>query len=140
VADPSELTALPVEFLCRLEFSSADPPIMLGDRVIVVASAGTFEGPRLSGTVRPPGADWATLKPDGTVRIDVRGLLHTHDGADILVEYQGVGLPVDGGLELRTTPRFHTADERYSWLTSVQAVGIGTFQDSRIAYDLYALQ
>jgi len=36
-----------------------------GTRVIVDASTGTFEGPRLRGTVSGPGGDWVTVRADG---------------------------------------------------------------------------
>lgn len=139
------LDQLPVEFLCRVEFDTASPPpaylagAPTGTRVIVTAAGGRFEGPRLSGAVVPPGGDWATACPDGSMRLDVRSLWRTDDGADVLVTYTGIGVPGPDGLELRTAPRFETGDERYAWLNHVQAVGLGRLAPPGVVYDLYQL-
>jgi hypothetical protein len=37
-------------------------------------------------------------------------------------------------------PLFETGDERYAWLNSIQAVGIGTAGAEGVDYDIYALQ
>src|SRR5262245_1023488 len=48
-----------------------------GDRTVVAVTGGTFEGPRLKGTVIGPGADWP-LRTSDTLRIlDVRIILVT---------------------------------------------------------------
>ncbi len=106
-----------------------------GTRAIVSAGGGTFEGERLRGSLHGPGGDWAVVRPDGSMRLDVRVLLRTDDGADILMTYLGVGGP--GGL--RTAPLFETGDERYAWLNDVQAVATGVVADdlSSVTYDVY---
>lgn len=108
-----------------------------GGRVVVEASSGTFDGPKLKGTVVPPGGDWVTLQPDGSLRLDVRLTLQTEDGAHILMSYQGIG--TEGGKKLITAPRFETADERYAWLNSVQAIATGGTGDGEVTYDVYQL-
>ena len=47
----------------------------------------------------------------------------------------------DRGKSLRTAPLFETGDERYTWLNSIQAVGIGTVNDDQteVSYEVYAL-
>ena len=47
----------------------------------------------------------------------------------------------DHGKSLRTAPLFETGDERYTWLNSIQAVGIGTVNDDQteVSYEVYAL-
>lgn len=141
------LTALPVEFLFRLEAEVGSPPPIAvpggphGDRLIVTASGGTFAGPRLRGRIVPgPGAEWATSLPDGAVRADVRLVLETDDGAPILMTYRGVGAPEEGTLRVRTAPLFETGDERYRWLNGVQAVGLGEPIANGIAYDVYRVR
>jgi hypothetical protein len=105
---------------------------------VVDASGGTFEGPKLKGTVKAPGGDWVTVRPDGVLQLDVRVLLETDDGAIILMQYKGIG--VDGGSNIRTAPLFETGDERYAWLNSVQAVAHGSTGDGDVTYQVYALR
>lgn len=134
-------TSLPVEHLftmtARTNLACMLPTGPQGGRVVVEASSGTFEGPKVRGTVVPPGGDWVTLAPDGSMRLDVRVTLLTDDGAHILMSYQGIG--TDGGKKLVTAPRFETADERYTWLNSVQAVATGATGDGDVTYDVYKL-
>jgi hypothetical protein len=104
-------------------------------------TGGTFEGPRLRGTVVTPGGDWVTVRANGTVQLDVRLLLVTDDGASLLVQYKGIGTPGgDGTTSIRTAPLFETGDERYAWLNDVQAVGIGTSVKGSVTYEVYALR
>jgi hypothetical protein len=109
-----------------------------GTRVIVDASSGTFEGPKLKGTVHGPGGDWVTVRADGSMLLDVRLLLKTDDGADILMEYKGVGL--DGGKHITTAPMFQTGAEQHAWLNSVQAVARGATDGGAVTYDVYAVR
>jgi hypothetical protein len=70
--------------------------------------------------------------------LDVRLLLKTDDGADILMEYKGVGL--DGGKHITTAPMFQTGAEQYAWLNSVQAVARGATDGGAVTYDVYAVR
>jgi len=108
-----------------------------GTRVIVEASTGTFEGPRLKGTVSGPGGDWVTMRADGSMLLNVRLLLKTDDGADILMEYQGIGF--DGGARITTAPLFQTGAEQYAWLNSTVAVAKGASGGGSVTYDVYAV-
>ena len=112
-----------------------------GPRMIVDASHGSFEGERLRGTVEPPGGDWVTVRPDGSVKLDVRLVLRTDDGASILMTYNGIGISqADGSLDLRTAPLFETGDERYAWLNRIQAIGVGRGDADGVHYEVYALR
>ncbi|MCC7087556.1 MAG: DUF3237 domain-containing protein, partial [Dehalococcoidia bacterium] len=84
--------------------------------------------------------DWVTMRADRSIKLDVRVLLHTEDGADILVTYTGIGTRDGDGLSIRTAPLFETGDERYAWLNNVQAVGIGKAGTNTVTYDIYALR
>ena len=108
-----------------------------GTRVVVNCTGGTFEGPKLRGVVEGPGGDWVLVGADGTMRLDVRLLLHTDDGADILMMYGGVAS--DGGKTIRAAPTFETGDERYAWLNSVQGVATGTSGAGQAVYEIYRL-
>ena len=142
----SDVTSLPVEYLCSLEYATAgaSPTVIAGGpagtRVVVVATSGTVSGPRLRGEVVPPGGDWVTLAPNGAMRLDVRALWRTDDGADILVTYTGIGADRGSGVELHAAPRFETGDPRYSWLNDVQAVAIGKLGGAGVVYDVYVLK
>jgi hypothetical protein len=133
------VTSLPVEHLFTLtaevtrSATVANGPT--GTRVIVHCTGGRFEGPRLAGEVAAPSGDWVRIGPEGSMRLDVRVLLRTDDGADILMSYGGVA--TDGGASVRTAPTFETGDERYAWLNSVQAVAIGTSGRGQVTYEVY---
>lgn len=139
-------TTLPAEFLCRIDADTVTIPPQLvaggpqGTRMMASVAGGSFEGPRLRGTV-PQGAsgDWVTVRADGSFRLDVRLTLLTDDGAVILCTYNGVGTTVDGATTLVTAPTFETGDENYAWLNTTQAVGFGTLDDTGVHYDVYAL-
>jgi hypothetical protein len=139
-------TALPVEYLFTITAQTVAPVMMQngpqGTRVIVGVTGGTFEGPKLKGTVAANGGgDYLTSRADGSVKLDVRIVLNTDDGAVILMTYNGIGLTRDdGSLSLRTAPLFETGDERYSWLNRVQAVATGAPGRGDVSYTVYALK
>ena len=68
---------------------------------------GTFEGPRLKGTIKGAGGDWVTLRADGSSLLDVRLLLETDDGTPILMQFKGI--VTEGGTR-RSGPRAHVRD------------------------------
>jgi hypothetical protein len=110
----------------------------MGTRVVVDASTGSFEGPKMRGTVSGPGGDWVTVRADGSAQLDVRLLLKTDDGADILCEYKGIAL--DGATKITTAPMFQTAHENYTWLNSVVAIGRGASGGGTVTYDVYEVK
>ncbi|MEM9561994.1 MAG: DUF3237 domain-containing protein [Actinomycetota bacterium] len=135
---------LDAEFLFSLtaEIGETSYPIRkgpVGTRVVAEVTGGQFEGPKIRGTVVPPGGDWVYAQPDRTLRLDVRLQLVTDDGENILMTYQGIGTPTDDGLSVRTAPLFETGSETYDWLNRVQAVGIGESSGGSVTYRVYAL-
>jgi hypothetical protein len=139
------LTSLPAEYLFTVTATTAPAALIeggpQGTRRIVAVTGGTFDGPKMKGKVADaPGGDWLTTRADGTVRLDVRVLLVTDDGASILMTYSGIGKAGDGGFKLRTAPQFETGDTRYAWLNGVQAVGLGTPGRDTVTYEVYALE
>jgi len=142
----SDVTSLPVRRLFTLEgrVDGAVPAILAGPngtRAVVAVTNGTFKGERLEGTVAPNvGGDFAMFRPDGSLRIDVRLILNTNDGATIYMTYNGVAVPeANGALQLKTAPTFEAGDERYAWLNNVQAVGLGRSDRVALHYDVYEL-
>lgn len=135
--------SLPVDHLFTLELTAAmDEAYQVrggpaGRRIIAAVTGGTFKGPKLRGTVAPmTGADWVTVRADKSLRLDVRLVLLTDDGATVFMFYGGI--LQDG--QARSAPYFETGDERYAWLNNVQGVGIGTVSPSGPVYEVYALR
>ena len=140
----SNATSLPVEFLFRMAATLA-PPAMVpngpnGTRVIVPITGGTVTGPRINGTVDALGADWLTMRADGTAQLDVRALIRTDDGAIIHTTYKGIMAPTeDGGRRISTAPLFEPGDEKYAWLNSIQAIAVGIPGPGTVDYDVYRI-
>ena len=122
------------------------PPVTIpdgpqGGRIFVGITGGTFEGERLRGTVVPgSGGDYATLRPSGTMKLDVRMLLTTHDNAQILMTYTGIGAADADGFGFRITPLFEAGDARYAWLNDVQAIGIGELTAEGVTYQVFTMK
>lgn len=122
-----------------------------GRRVLFGAAGGTFEGPRLRGEVLPGGGDWALFRPDGTMALDVRLTLRTHDAALVHMTYGGRWvIPAELRSDMadpvrryqtsparyyfRTNPLFETGAEQYAWLNDIVCVGYGYLIEDGIAY------
>lgn len=110
-----------------------------GTRVVAIVTGGSFEGPKLRGSVDNSGGDWVTVRADGNIKLDVRVLLKTEDGADIFMRYEGTGIRKDGQLKLVTAPLFETGDQRYAWLNNVQAIATGVGGNNVVSYDVFAV-
>jgi hypothetical protein len=149
-----------LEFLCDVEaYVTMDLPIgpaAWGTRLICPVVRGTVEGPKITGVVRPFGADWALLRTDNCIELDVRLVVETDKGALIHVEYRGVadltqeqvdqllsGKPVED-MKIHTAPRFETSHPDYVWLNRIQAVGCGSNvlvgEELKVNYSWYALR
>jgi hypothetical protein len=108
-------------------------------RRIGVIMGGTFDGERLSGEVLSGGNDWQTIRTDGCVKLDVRLMLKTTDGALIAMTYQVLrhgppevmqaldrGDTVDpASYYFRLSGLFETSSQQYDWLNRIIATGIG---------------
>jgi hypothetical protein len=123
-----------------------NPPVMLpdgpqGGRMFIGVTGGTFEGERLRGSVLPgSGGDYVTLRASGSMKLDVRLVLTTDDGAPILMTYTGIGAIDADGFGLRTAPLFETGDARYAWLNDVQGVAVGELTAEGVTYNVYSLR
>lgn len=124
-----------------------------GHRRVVHVIGGTFEGPRLRGTVLPGGGDWLVERADGSRRLDVRITLRTSDGALIYAHYLGVfHAPPDvfqriqSGADVgvseyyfRVAPMFETSSPKHDWLNRLIAIGIGRRTGMQVGYSVYAI-
>jgi Protein of unknown function (DUF3237) len=129
-------------------------PMQDGIRVNFYSSGGEINGARICGKVRAVGGDWVIVRNDGVALLDVRTTFETHDGALILVTYQGmVDFGEDGHdkflrgdlppvSQIRTSPRFLTSHADYLWLNRLHCLGIGEYctADNEARYDVYAIR
>ncbi len=117
-----------------------DAPTLIDDSLLIVnvkPTGGWAKGPKVSGTFQAPGADWLRVMPSGVLRLDVRAVLKTDDGALIYMTYNGIiqhspesAEKMSRGEVLTaqdipyfvTAPTFQTSSPTYAWLNSVQAV------------------
>jgi hypothetical protein len=107
-------------------------------RRIGVIQGGSFEGDRLSGEV-VSGNDWQAVRADSCIKLDVRLVLRTIDGALIVMTYQCLraGPPsviekLDKGEAVdptsyyfRMNPMFETSAPKYDWMNRIIAIGSG---------------
>jgi Protein of unknown function (DUF3237) len=110
-----------------------------GVRRTAPVRGGTFDGPRLRGTILPASTDWQLLRSDGVLEMDLRFTLQTDDGALIsmrsfglrhgppdVIAALGRGETVDPSTYyFRTMPRFETGHPQYSFLNRLIAVASG---------------
>ncbi len=107
-------------------------------RRIGLVQGGSFEGERLSGDV-VSGNDWQAVRTDSCIKLDVRLVLRTTDGALIVMTYQCLraGPPsiiekLDKGEAVdpesyyfRMNPLFETSAPKYDWMNRIIAIGAG---------------
>ncbi len=129
------------EYLCtaEAELETAQPvgKSPHGTRMIVYVKSGVVKGPKINGKVLPGGGDWYLVRPDGVGEVDVRATIETDDGALIYTHYKGVIDSKNG--YFRTTPRYETASEKYAWLNSIVAVGVGSSIEKGVRYHIYRI-
>ena len=126
----------------------------MGTWQIFIVKGGTVEGPRIKGKLLPGGVDWALVRTDGAVQLDVRATLQTEDGALIYGTYGGliVAEPAIFGRLLRAedvpldeyyfyiNPMFQTGAPQYSWLNRLVAVGRGKAVPGGVEYRVWAIE
>jgi hypothetical protein len=110
-----------------------------GRRRVIPITGGTVEGPRLTGSVLPGGADWQVIGADGTAFLVARYTLRADDGTLISVVNRGVrhgppevlarlaaGEIVDPLLYyFRATPSFELVAGPHDWLARGVFVATG---------------
>jgi len=126
----------------------------LGERRIVAVTGGSFEGPKLRGTLAAQGgSDWILARADGSLQLNVRVTLKTEDNALIGMRYEGYrhgpaavierlnrGEAVDPSeYYFRTIVMFETAAPKYAWLNNVLAVGVGRRPPEGPVYEVYEI-
>lgn len=132
-----------LEFAFAVRAEVADPVVVgqvpNGLRRIIAIKGGTFEGPKLKGTLVPGGADWQIVRDDGFTEVDARYTLKTDSGALIYVSNIGIrhaapdvmrrlnaGESVDPAeIYFRAVPKFETAAPELQWLMRSVFVATG---------------
>ena len=108
------------------------------NRLVVPVTGGTFEGPRLKGTVISPGGDWIVERTDGSRILDVRLLFKTDDAQTIYVSWRGISFTLPSGmLFARIVPVFETGASKYAWLNNVISVGVYRPVPGKVAFRVY---
>jgi hypothetical protein len=122
-----------------------------GGRRIVRFGAGSFEGPKLKGTVLQGSTGWTLVRRDGVLEINVRLTLETDDKQQIHMTWKGLrhgpkevierlnhGESVDpGSYYFRTTPYFETSSEKYGWMNRICSIATGSVKGSVRTFEVF---
>lgn len=125
-----------------------------GIRQIVYIKGGTFEGPKMKGTVLPGGGDWFVRRADQVVEVDVRCVLRTDDNQVIYCCLEGInemtaeaairaitGKSVDSSkYYFRVAATMETGSKKYAWLNRIVAVGVGDLVPVGVEYKIYMIR
>ena len=105
---------------------------------IDVAFEGRAVG-RLAGRVR--GVDYARIRADGRIDLDIRAIVETEDGRRIALSADGVAMPraAEPIADLLENVILSTAAADYAWVNARQIWGVGTvnFAAGRIHIEAY---
>ncbi len=137
------MSEIKTEFLFRIALEVevldlGDTPY--GSRRVGRFGAGSFEGPRLKGTVLPGGACWMLMRRDDVLEIEVRITLETDDKQQIYMNWKGLRHGPKGVIDrlnrgeivdaetyyFRTTPYFETSSEKYAWMNRICSIATGS--------------
>lgn len=148
---------LEYEFLCEL-IAYLNPTQIIGsgpygERRIMPVKGGTITGSKLKGEILPFGADWVLVRSDGVCELDIRITIRTDDGELIYMRPRGIfsASPkiwerITKGDEVNpseyyfcTTPIFETGSEKYWWVNSIIAVGVGAYVLGQVHYKIYQI-
>ena len=96
-----------------------------GNRFVIPIVGGTFEGPKMKGTILPGGADYQ-LQDNAHGRTELEAIysIKTDDGGNIHIRNRGLictGKDANGNPQFyfRTAPQFEAPmDSKYAWLNN----------------------
>lgn len=134
-----------------------DPPrevgiTKYGKRRIIGINGGTFEGPNIKGVVLPGGADWQTVREDGTADLVATYSLKTDDGVIIFIENKGIRTAPKEVLArlakgedvpaseyyMRTSASFEVdAESKYNWLNKSIVISTGMRKANSVILRFY---
>tara|TARA_B100000945_G_C20386257_1_gene599892 strand:+ start:723 stop:1202 length:480 start_codon:yes stop_codon:yes gene_type:complete len=125
-----------------------------GKKRIVQVVGGEFMGDRVRGNVRTESAaDWVLIRPDLSIKLDVRLTLETVDNALVHMRYEGIrhasskiakqllsNKRVDpGDYYWRISPFFETSSKKYNWMNKIVSFGMGEKNGHRVSYAVFEL-
>lgn len=134
-----------------------DPPQELGQtkygvRRIIGINGGHFSGPNIKGKVLSGGADWQTVRRDGTADLVANYSLQTDDGVIIFVENSGIRTATPEVLKklskgekldasqyyMRTAAKLEVAeDSKYAWLNKAVIISTGKRMANSVVLHFY---
>lgn len=147
-----------LEFIFRATVEVAVPRSLgrtpLGERRIIEILGGFIEGPRLSGTILPGGADWQIVREDGTAVLEARYTVQADDGSLVYVQNRGfrhgapdLAMRIASGEEVdpatyyfRTVPEFETSAPHLAWLNRTVFVCSALRRKENLTIDFYAVR
>lgn len=91
-----------------------------GNRFVIPITGGTFEGPKIKGTIIPGGADYQLQAPEqGRTELEAIYSIRTDDGVNIHVRNRGIITGEGKDTYFYTSPVFEApADSKYAWLNN----------------------
>ncbi len=152
-----EVLAKPeLEFLFEVS-ATLDPPQELGKtkygiRRIINITGGTVTGPEVKGEVLRGGADWQTVREDGTADLVAKYSLKTDDGVIIFVENTGIRTAPKEVLArlargedvppseyyMRTSAKMEVkAGSKYDWLNKAVIISTGMRRANSVVIHFY---
>ena len=134
-----------------------DPPqevgaAKYGKRRIIGINGGHFEGPDIRGIVLSGGADWQTVREDGTADLVAKYSLKTDDGVIIFIENSGIRTATPEVLArlargeevppaeyyMRTAATFEVdAKSKYHWLNKSVIISTGMRKADQVILRFY---
>ena len=152
----AQTTSLKTEYLMTLQANLKPPSVVSNNFRVFDVPSGSVEGPRIKGKIVPPTGDWSRTIAPGVNRLDVKLVIQTDDDQIIHVSYNGVAqCPKEISDKLANgelakaddcyfigAPTFETNSERYSWLSSVQAVAkmVELKRGSHVRYEIFLVK
>jgi hypothetical protein len=145
-----------LEFLFEVT-ATLDPPQELGKtkygiRRIINITGGTVAGPKINGKVLRGGADWQTVREDGTADLVAKYSLMTDDGVIIFVENTGIRTAPKEVLArlakgedvppseyyMRTSAKMEVANgSKYDWLNKSVIISTGMRKANSVVIHFY---
>ena len=155
--ETAQTTQLGTEYLMTLHTPGGGPPQQVDSTLMIfrAGAEGWAKGPKITGAIIQPTADWLRVMPSGSLRIDQRMTIRTDDGAHVYVTYNGEisvtkenfermargAVLTSADMYFITAPTFQTSHEKYAWLNHIQAVGkvaaVKGGEGGFVTYDLF---
>ncbi len=108
-----------------------------GGPVRLIAVVGGRVTGSLQGAILPGGADWQTLRPDGTIEIEARYFLQLDDGTRVELVNSGLRKPDSRGFW--STIRLRCEAKGREALNQTQYVAFGQKMPDFVAIEAWAL-